>query len=219
MLKISPERVIFDMDGLIFDTENLFMRELGAVMAESGYMLTRERYVKTLGLTGEILKNTMLGYYGSDYPHAEMSRRARERVDRAALAGELTVKPGIRGLLELLRERGIPCAVASSTHTVYVEKYLAAAGLREYFDEVIGGELAARSKPAPDIFLKALKGTEPKNALVLEDSENGIKAAHAAGIPVICIPDMVYPSPECEAMTAAVVNSAAEVPGLLDVLT
>lgn len=217
MRDIKPELVIFDMDGLIFDTEKLFMRELGEVMAESGYTLTRERYVKTLGLTGERLKSTMLGYYGSDYPHAEMSRKARERVDKAALAGELTVKPGIRELLELLNKKGIPCAVASSTHTVYVEKYLTAAGLRRYFDEVIGGELAERSKPAPDIFLKALNGTEPENALVLEDSENGIRAAHAAGIPVICIPDMVYPSPECEAMTAAVVSSAFEAAQLLNI--
>lgn len=217
MLKISPEKVIFDMDGLIFDTENLFMRELGKVMAEGGYTLTRERYVKTLGLTGEILKNTMLEYYGSDYPHAEMSRKARASVDKAALNGELTVKPGIRDLLVHLKEKGIPCAVASSTHTVYVEKYLTAAGLRGYFDEVIGGEMAARSKPAPDIFLKALNGTKPVKALVLEDSENGIKAAHAAGIPVICIPDMVYPSPECEAMTVSVVNSAADVVNMLDV--
>lgn len=217
MLSTAPKRVIFDMDGLIFDTENMFMRELGRVMAEHGYTLTRERYVKTLGLTGERLRNTMLGYYGSEYPHAEMSRRARDRVDKAALAGELTIKPGIRELLELLRKKKIPCAVASSTHTVYVEKYLTAAGLRGYFDEVIGGEMAERSKPAPDIFLKALNGVAPENALVLEDSENGIRAAHAAGIPVICIPDMAYPSPECEAMTAAVVNSAAEALRLLDI--
>ena len=217
MLDISPKRVIFDMDGLIFDTENLFMRELSIVMAERGYTLTRERYVKTLGLTGERLRKTMLEYYGSDYPHAEMSRKARGRVDVAALNGELTIKTGIPELLELLNKKGIPCAVASSTHTVYVEKYLTAANLRGYFDDVIGGEMAARSKPAPDIFLKALKGTEPRNALVLEDSENGIRAASAAGIPVICIPDMVYPSPECEAMTAAVVSSAFEAARILNI--
>lgn len=203
------------MDGLIFDSERVFMRELGKVIKPYGYTMSREAYIQTLGLTGDALKNKVLSIYGADYPHSEMSRRARERVDAIALSGGLPIKSGIRRLLEHLRDNNIPCAVASSTHKRYVERYLKAAGLSEFFDTVTGGDEVSRSKPEPDIFLAALGSTPPHDALVLEDSENGIIAASRAGIPVVCIPDMVYPADEIKALTAAIVNTADDVIGLI----
>ena len=199
------------MDGLIFDSERVFMRELSAVAKSYGYEITESDYVRSLGLTGDTLYELQKEIHGNDYPHYEISHKARDRVDILAQTGGLPVKSGICELLEFLSEKKIPCAVASSTHARYVEKYLEASGLRKYFDKVIGGDMVSKSKPEPDIFLAAAGDTAPENCLVLEDSINGIIAASRAGIPVICIPDMVYPTDDIKALTAAVVNTAAEV--------
>lgn len=206
---MKVEKIIFDMDGLIFDSERMFMHELTEVMAEYGYIMTEERYVTTLGTTGNTLRQRMLDMYGEDYPVDEINARTRERVNKLAEAGKLGVKDGIRELLCFLKENDIPCAVASSTPTKYVRQYLAAAGLLDYFAETIGGEKVENSKPEPDIFLKALGTVSPERAFVLEDSANGITAAYRAHIPVICIPDMVYPAENVIKMTAYITDNAA----------
>ena len=205
------EKVIFDMDGLIFDTENLFMNEQMKVVRGYGYSLTPEMYKKTLGLTGKALSDKLQALFGEGYPEREITRRVREKIDEIAHTDGLPVKTGIRKLLEYLKEKEIPCSVASSTHTPYVRRYLESAGLDGYFAEVIGGEQAEHSKPEPDIFIKAAGDTKKECALVLEDSENGIEAAAAAGIPVICIPDMLYPRDEIVQLAECVAASAAEV--------
>lgn len=212
----TPKKIIFDMDGVIFDSESVFMRELGEVMKPYGYVMRRENYIQTLGLTADALKSLVLDIYGADYPHEELSAITRDRVGRIARKGELPIKDGIIELLSWLKEKNIQCAVASSTKKRYVTEYLNAAGIAGYFDTVIGGDDVARSKPAPDIFLAALGNAAPCDALVLEDSENGICAAANAGIPVICIPDMVFPSGEVRKLTAAVVASAKEVIDLME---
>lgn len=215
-MKISPKLVIFDMDGLIFDTENLFMRELGKVMMEYGYNLTRENYIQCLGLAADMVKERMKSFYGADYPCDEINSKTRIRMGEISKLDGLPVKRGIRELLKFLNDRGIICNVASSTSSEFVKEYLCAAGLDKYFHDIIGGEMVKNSKPSPDIFIKALGGEKPHNALVLEDSENGIRASYAAGIPVICIPDMVYPCNECKNLTAAVVNSAFDVIDIIE---
>lgn len=208
---MKTEKVIFDMDGLIFDSERLFMRELGEVMQEYGYTLTEENYKKMLGFTKDALYSMVKDMYGDDYPHNEISTKARKRVDEIANTNGIPVKDGIRELLIFLREKNIPCVVASSTHREYVELYLKTSGLSEYFSKIIGGDMAERSKPEPDIFLIALGDTPPENAFVLEDSKNGILAAHNANIPVICIPDMTYPDDDIKALTYAIADSAHDV--------
>ncbi|MCC8152666.1 MAG: HAD family phosphatase [Lachnospiraceae bacterium] len=208
-----PELMIFDMDGLLFDTERLFMNRKNKILTEYGYPARQEDYVQTIGLSGNQLREKLAELYGSEYPADEISRKTRAMVNTCLEEHGPDVKPGIRELLYWLREREIPCCVASSTRHDYVEKYLQLADLDDCFSFVIGGEEVIRSKPEPDIFLAACKKAvvRPEDAFVLEDSENGVRAAFAAGIPVICIPDLVYPSPEVAAMAEAVVSSAGEV--------
>lgn len=200
--------VIFDMDGLVFDTERVFMEQLAVAMKEKGYNLSREVYIKTLGTGGSLLKDIMYSEYGEDYPFKECGDIAQSRLVMIAETIGLGIKPQIKELLIMLKEKGIPCAVASSTKSVYVEKYLKHAGLLGYFKEIIGGEMTKHSKPEPDIFLMACEklNIAPPKALVLEDSENGVKAAFAAGIPVICIPDLKEPDKKIAKMAAAVVR-------------
>ena len=209
--------VIFDMDGLIYDSERLFFRHKLEIMKEYGYTETEESYSKTLGLTGETLKQTVLSLYGNDYPYFEISQKARKVMMNTIKKEGLPVKPGIVPLLKYLNTHQIPCAIASSTHIEYIREYLSATHLSSYFQAVIGGDMITNSKPAPDIFLEAARqlGCQPEHCLVFEDSENGILAAHRAGIPVICIPDMKYPAPEYVSMTFDLLESAEKVPSML----
>ncbi len=199
---------LFDMDGLIFDTEQLFMEQLAVVMADRGYHLSRDVYVHTLGMGGEPLKKYMLGIYGENYPFAECSREAQRKVTQIAENIGLRIKPQIRETLEQLKRWGKICAVASSTSSEYVRKYLHIAGLEEYFRMIIGGEMVTKSKPDPEIFLLACSRCKvnPQEAVVLEDSEHGIHAAHAAGTKTICVPDLLQPSPEVHAWIDALVK-------------
>ncbi len=203
----SAEGFLFDMDGVIFDTERLFMEQLAVVMADEGYLLSREVYCRTLGMSGESLARVMKAEYGPDYPLREISIRAREKVDIIAGTVGLQIKPQIPPLLAWLHEQAIKCAVVSSTDSRTVSKYLEGAGLRGYFSMIIGGEMARRPKPEPDIFLLACHecGLRPEQAVVLEDSESGVRAAAAAGIPVICVPDMKMPEERICRLAEAIV--------------
>lgn len=189
---------LFDMDGLLFDSEQLFMEQLAAVMADYGYHLTREIYVHTLGMGGEPLRNYMQDIYGKDYPFEECGREAGRRVLQIAEHVGLRVKPQIVEALEMLCGHQKQCAVASSTSFDQVKKYLESADMIQYFSVIIGGDMVSASKPDPEIFLTAASrcGAKPEETVVLEDSENGIRAAHAAGMGTICVPDLVQPSAE-----------------------
>lgn len=205
------------MDGLIFDSERLFFQHKRQVCAEYGYEETEETYAVTLGLNGAILKETLLKQKGPDYPAEEISRISRERMIKTVRNSGIPVKPGIRDLLEYLKDHQIPCAIASSTHIDFVKEYLSIAGLTDYFTAIIGGNMVSKSKPEPDIFLAAATaiGCAPSECLILEDSENGILAAHNAKIPVICIPDMKYPAPRFKEFTFDLKDDATQ---LLDTI-
>lgn len=191
----EAEAFIFDMDGLLFDTEQLFMEQLAIVMKEQGYILTREVYCKSLGLAGEQLKELMIAAYGERYPFEECGAESRRRVSMVADTVGLRIKPQITELLNWLKAHHIRCAVASSTESEHVEEYLKKSGIRSYFSTVIGGDMVERSKPNPEIFLLACEklGVAPDASVVLEDSENGIYAAHRAGTAVVCVPDLKEP--------------------------
>ncbi len=214
---MDTKLVIFDMDGLIFDTERLFMEKKNGVLAAYGYPATREDYVQTIGLGGESLKAKLMELYGEDYPAEEITAKTRALVNRHMEEVGPGVKPGIVPLLCWLADRAIPCCVASSSSSDLVMRYLKLAGLENAFSFVLGGEQVKRSKPDPEMFLQAcrLGGVQPNEALVLEDSENGIRGALAAEIPVICIPDLLYPRQELADQTLAVVETADQVIPLL----
>ena len=189
---------VFDMDGLIFDTERLFMEQLAIVMKEQGYVLSKKIYCETLGIGGEPLKEIMCSYFGEAYPFSEMGKKAEEKVRMVAETVGLVIKPRIPEVLCFLKEKGILCAIASTTNSNAIKHYLKSAGILSYFQEIVGGEMVKKSKPEPDIFLLACKrlNLEPNQCVVLEDSEYGVRAAKRAGCSVICVPDLKQPSDE-----------------------
>lgn len=210
-------RAVFDMDGVIFDTERLFMRALIREAAKRGYALTEEIYAGTIGVAAPESKKYMKERFGEAYPYEEASAAARKRMESACPDG-FPVKEGIRELLRSLRARGTECVVASSTRTEYVKKYISKAGLEEYFLEIIGGDMVSRSKPAPDIFIRAIGNVPPSEAVVLEDSANGVRAALEAGIRVICVPDLKPPPRELLDKAFACVKTAADAIAVTEVM-
>lgn len=213
-----PQLVIFDMDGLLFDTERLFQQKKAVVMQKYGYQQGEGDYEKTLGTCGQALLDILAELYGPDYPAEKISRETREIVNQQILAEGPPIKPGILQLLTWLKERNISCCVASSTCTDIVCTYLKCGNLDQYFSYVIGGDQVTASKPDPEIFLKACEKMQvmPEHALVLEDSQNGVLAAIHGGIPAICIPDMAVPRDFVLEKTAAVVSSADDIPELFE---
>lgn len=208
-----PKLLIFDMDGLLFDTERMFMNLRAAVLMKYGYTHREEDYMRTVGVSGILLKRILTDIYGPDYPRDEITRETRALQIEEIRANGLEPKPGICTLLAWSKEQNIPCCVASSSQSTYVEEFLTAAGIREYFSFLIGGDDVTLTKPDPEIFLLACKkgNTKPSDALVLEDSENGILAASNGRIPAICIPDLKTPREEILSKAAAVFQTAEEV--------
>ena len=204
---------IFDMDGVIFDSERLYLDCCVEIAETLGMDHIVEAVHRCIGVTTDVTRMILMETY-----------RDRELVDRfrdlsVALvrerieAGLLKMKPGVRQLLDDLQAAGCRIALASSTQTDIVEKELSDAGLRDYFSAVVGGDRAKRSKPNPDIFLVAagLLGEEPENCIVIEDSFNGIRAAKAAGMTAVMVPDQLEPDEEIRALADLVL------PSLLDV--
>ena len=131
--------------------------------------------------------------------------------------GRLPLKPGVVEILQDLKQRCVPLALASSTRSDIVKLELEEARLLSFFDAVLGGDMAPRSKPEPDIFLAAAKvlGAIPANCYVLEDSFNGIRAAHRAGMHPIMVPDMQQPDEEMRGLAEVIVDDLPKAMGYL----
>lgn len=190
--------VIFDMDGLMLDTESLARATWFQTMREFGYPLTDDIYLQVLGTTGARTLLIFQDAFGDNIPVEAMYARKQALLDEAIEAGQIVVKPGLIPLLDQLDAWRLPKAVGSSTARALVLKKLGAVevGLAERFDAIVGGDEVAHGKPAPDIFLEAARklAVSPANCVVLEDSDNGVRAAHAAGMRVIMVPDLKPPA-------------------------
>ena len=208
-----PKVAIFDKDGLIFNTERQFIKFESMVHKKYGYPWRIEDFTQTLGLSFASVKEVHKKIFGEDFSTEQIFKETRELVAKDVEENGLEIMKGIPELLEFFKGNGTICCVASSTVTPMVEKYLNIAGIRDYFKHIIGGDQVKNSKPNPEIFLKAL-GKTPFNkdeAVIFEDSENGIRAAHAAEIPVICIPDLKYPNDSLKDIPIHIVDSALDV--------
>lgn len=197
---------IFDMDGLMFDSENLLYQFYQEIAPEYGYQISREFYLETVGCNAKLVREITFRLLGEDFPLDEINRRIHEKIWESLETTPIPVKPGLYELLDYLKEQGIICVVASSSSEEKIRKYLQSAGVEQYFVAIANGNQVVNSKPDPDIFLMACdgQGVHPEEAFVLEDSQHGVLAAWRAGIPVICVPDMKQPSKEYAEKTAVI---------------
>lgn len=187
---------IFDMDGLLFDTERIYQQTWQEIAQEKGVELGSDFPKAISGTNGVYMCQVIEHYYhvcdGRDIIE-ECMKRVREKLSRY-----VPIKDGVHEILNFFLEKGIRMAVASSSRAEQIESNLKKAGIREYFSEVISGTEVKRGKPEPDIFLLAAERIccEPGECYVFEDSENGIKAGHAAGCITVMVPDLIEASSE-----------------------
>lgn len=207
------EAVVFDMDGVIFDSEICVKNIWREVAVSNGAKNFEEHYDKCLGVNIQKAKEIMLESFGEDFPfdkcQYEVSRLYHERYD----GGRLPMKLGIKELLSFLKDNGKKIALASSTRTEVVINQLKAADIYNYFDAVIGGDKVTKSKPDPEIYLKACAalGVAPQNAYAIEDSYNGIKSAFGGKLKPIMVPDLLPPTEEIISMCETVEPSLLSV--------
>lgn len=206
--------VIFDMDGVMFDTERLsaeLWQELGQ---EMGFAAGENLLRRVRGNNIEQVKAAFRMHFGEGFPLEEVFRRKRALMEERLERDGVPVKRGLRELLDWLREEGYKLAVATGSSRERVLKNLRDAGVEGYFEQLVCGDQVPVSKPDPAIFLLAAQrlGVEPGHCLVLEDSLNGVEAALAGGFVTVMVPDLLQPEAAlrqrldgvCEDLTAVI---------------
>ncbi len=192
------ELVIFDMDGLMFDTERLAGISWDQALTRCGYAFHNEVFLETVGLNSKMTKDIYLKFYGDDFPFDEMLLKRKEIFDKIIETQGVPVKEGLKELLKYLDSMKIKKAVATSTGKIRAEILLSKGGIKGCFDLIICGDEITKGKPDPEIFLKAAGklDIDAGNCAVLEDSENGIAAAYNAGMIPLMVPDIKEPGAE-----------------------
>ena len=207
------DAVVFDMDGVIFDSERAVIECWLEIAEKYNIEDIEAACIACTGTTEKKTKEIMLDKYGQDFPYDAYKKESsvifHERYDD----GRLPVKKGVKDILDFLKNNNKKIALASSTRRQVVEQELKDAGFLDYFDKLVCGDMVQRSKPEPDIFLKACEelGVDPERSYAIEDSFNGIRAAHAGKLKPIMVPDIKQPDDEMKSLAEVILVDLNEV--------
>jgi HAD superfamily hydrolase (TIGR01509 family) len=193
----TPAAVVFDMDGLLFDTEVLSQEAIQLAAAEGGHEVAIDVFNRTVGLSWAQSRALLLSHFGEAFP-VDQFQEAWVRHFWMIAETRLALKLGALELLDTLDQFRLPRAIATSSSRRTVERHLTAHNLMGRFAEIVGHDDYEKGKPAPDPFLKAAErlGVEPHLCLALEDSHNGVRSASSAGMMTIMVPDLLEPTDE-----------------------
>lgn len=214
------EAIVFDMDGLLFDSERIVQRSWEEAGNQLGLEHMGETIYHTLGMNlagrNHYFRNTI----AKDFPCEEFAKQARIWFYKIVNEEGLPMKNGARKLLEYGKANGYRMAIATSSRREYALKNLKAAKIYDFFDAGVFGDMVQHAKPDPEIYLKACDsiGAAPANCIALEDAPAGIRAAYAAGMKPIMIPDLVAPTPEIEALLYETCDTLLGVIGIMEKL-
>lgn len=205
--------VIFDMDGTMFDTEPLSAQAWIRSGEKHGYPITIEMVTTFCGKTITAIEQMLRDIFGEDIEAEKISQGRQEFYRQIITEDVIPHKEGLLELLEFLKREGIPAAVSTSTDKATAEIVIRRAGVYDYFTEFVFGDMVERSKPAPDIFLKAAEaiGRNPEECLVVEDSPAGVLAGKAMGGHTILIPDVAVVTEDVKKGISAEMNNLHEV--------
>lgn len=219
-LSRPPAAVLFDMDGLLLDSERVALGIMSACASELGLAWNLEVGLRIIGRNVDDSNRILREHYGNDARLDALPAAFRARYDRHIDDHAIPHKPGVTELLDLLDAHGIARAVATSTQRERAARKLERNGLLRRFDALVGGDEVARGKPAPDIFLAAARAldVQPSACLVLEDSNSGARAGLAANMAVVMVPDLLEPDADVIAMGALRQPSLIDVAARLDAL-
>ena len=204
--------VILDMDGTLLDTESIYIRTFLETATQLGFPLP-ESFLHTLvGLPGNDFQTRLRAHLGEDFPYAEHRQMYLKRRTELLDQG-IAIKSGALELLAHLEATRTPMAIATAATRVNAHENLRRTGLYDRFAVILTRDDVENSKPKPDLFLHAAAGLgiAPDHCVAVEDSHNGVRAAHAAGMMTVMVPDIVTPSAEIAAMCVAVVASLHDV--------
>lgn len=209
--------VIFDMDGVIFDSERMYIdayKKLAPNYGLTDIKAIHRACMDSIGVTRQKTKEIFFSYVGHEFDY----ERYREDVQTELNKCDYVVKPGVYELFDWLKGIGAHIALASSTRQAGVMKSLEKADLVKYFGVIVCGDMVSHSKPHPEIFLTAAErlGAEPEDCFIIEDSYNGIRAARAAGAHPIMVPDILQPDDEIRGLAEVVLPSLFEVKAYLE---
>lgn len=206
--------VVFDMDGLLVDTEVVYHDAMAAVAEDMGHPMSLDVFHAMIGLPDNT--DLLTGHYGADFPVAAFNARVLELAEEMILAG-VALKAGVLEILDRLDELALPRAIATSSSHRAVASHLGGSGIIPRFHTIVAKGDYARGKPAPDPYLTAASrlGIDPGLCLALEDSHNGVRAAASAGMMTIMVPDMLAPTTEMHELCVRIAEDLHEVRGLL----
>jgi HAD superfamily hydrolase (TIGR01509 family) len=209
--------VVFDMDGLLFDSESVYRDAMMAAAREAGFEMPNDLFLKLVGMPWAGNIGLLLDHYGADFDHEAFRKESTRRFHIVADA-EICLKGGVVEILDFLDTARMPRAVATSSMHKTVQHHLGQHGLLDRFDALVAQGDYARGKPAPDPFLTAAArlGMEPADCLALEDSHNGVRAAHGAGMMTVMVPDLLSPTDEMREKCHAIAESLHHVREMLE---
>ena len=207
------ELFLFDMDGLLFDTETIYVEYGREVAKEKGYTITKDIVEKTSGVTNDKARILFKEALGQDFPYDEMMGTVKNYILEKALKEEVPLKLGALELLEFLKKNNKQIILATSSDLHLAEALTEGKDVKKYFSHLITAEDVVHGKPDPEVFLISAKkaGVSPEKTVVFEDSFNGIRAAHAAGTFPIMVPDKLKPTEEIEKLVYKRFNNLLEV--------
>lgn len=212
--------VVFDMDGVIFDSEKLYRKHWMITGKEYGIPKTQMEDLcnQIAGATRETNEKLMKSHFGEDFDYDTFRSKTMNRMDEDIREHGVELKPGVLELFQYLKEHGIKIGLATSTQQERAERNLRNAGILEQFDYIMYGGIVANGKPAPDIYLAACKGLgiEPSEAIGVEDSINGVKSSAAAGLYTIMVIDLIEPTEEIKLLADQIFHSLFEIIDLLN---
>lgn len=207
--------VVFDMDGVIFDSEKLYRKHWMITGAEYGIPEDTMKELCNLiaGATKERNERLMKSRFGEDFDYMTFREKTMNRMDQDILENGVELKPGVKELFDFLKDKEYKIGLATSTQRERAERNLTNAGIIDYFDYIVYGGVVANGKPAPDIYQKACKelGVQPEEAIGIEDSINGVKSSAAAGLYTIMVVDLIEPTEEIRPLAKQIYNSLYDV--------
>lgn len=217
---MAVRAVIFDMDGVLLDTEKLLYKYWLQAAKELGYPLLPEHALGLRSLTGKFAVAYIRDQISPDIDYAKLRQRRRELMNADLAKNGIPPKPGAAELLTMLRKKGLKTAVATATDEPRTRKYLAEIGILDLFDRICCATMVANGKPMPDVYLFACAelGESPENCVAVEDSPNGVLSAWRAGCKVAMIPDLSEPDEETAAMLTYKAESLAALGRILEEL-
>ncbi len=209
--------VIFDMDGLILDTEKLLVKYWCQAANEAGFPMQREHALHIRSLHRKFAIPYLQGLFGEEFDYMKIRSRRMELMTEALGGNPPELKKGVCELLDFLNEHGIPAAIATATDYERTKAYLGSTGIFGQFDRIVCATMVESGKPKPDIYLYAAEqlGLAPEECMALEDSPNGVRSASSAGCVTVMVPDLTQPDEELSGLIHAKADSLLDVPKLI----